>query len=376
MTRPLNATPAGYLDWRTFKAYGVNLGSWFCLETFMLPDLFERHGKGAHDEWTLCQNLGPNVGPLLEDHYNSFFTTDHIDILAAQGVNVLRIPTTYAAWIKVPGSPHYLGSQVVILEKMATYAIEKYNMHVIIDLHSLPGGVNFLEIGEAHGHGAWFYSETNLALSYQAVEAVIAFIQGSAHAGSYTLAPVNEAVDSDNIRTFGTDLALSSKAAEHLLRYFLGVIERVEAANPGIPVMVQDSFRGEAFWAPKLPPSANVVIDTHFYYFAGRSCYPETAASLMIKDAKRAPGSRNFPVVIGEWSIETEFENKLGKRKELFDVARWAYNKYAQGSIYWSARVESDAKVSGEGGKRDYWSYLDLVKEGVIQPVDPSYSCE
>jgi hypothetical protein len=131
-------------------------------------------------------------------------------------------------------------------------------MHIIIDLHSFPGGVNFLEIGEAHGQGAWCYSETNLALSYQAVEAVINFIQTSNHVGSYTLAPVNEAVDSE----------------------------------------------------------------------------------------------------------------------ELLDVGRWAFNEYVQRSIYWAARVKNEVKASGEGGKKDYWSYLDLVKDGVVQPVDPLFRYE
>ena len=364
----------GYLNWRTFKANGVNLGSWFCLETFMVPAFFARHGKGAPDEWTVCEKLGSKVGPILEDHYNNFFTTHDIDAFAAQGINVLRIPTTYAAWIKVPGSPHYHGNQIKVMKTIATYAIEKYNMHIIIDLHSLPGGVNFLEIGEAHGHGNWFYDQNNLELSYQAVEAVIDFIQSSGHVGSYTIAPVNEAVDSDDIRTFGTDFALSLKAAEHLLKYFLGVIERVEAANPNIPLMVQDSFRGEAFWAPKLPPSANLIIDIHAYYFAGRGCSSDTVPSHILEDATRAVGSHTFPVVIGEWSIEAELDNQLSKRKELFDIGRWAFENYVQGSIYWSGKVESDAKVNGEGNKRDYWSYIDLIKAGVVQPVDSQFT--
>lgn len=366
----------GYLDWRKFKANGVNLGSWFCLEHYMIPEFFTTHGKGAEDEWTLCRNQDDKIGAILEDHYNSFFTESDIDTFAAAGVNLLRIPTTYAAWIVAPGSPHYHGTQLQVLKRIATYAIEKYDMHIILDLHSLPGGVNWLEIGEAIGHGDWFYNKTNLELSYQAVKAVIQFIQSSGHVRSYTLAPVNEAVDSKDLRTFGTDLALSPKAADWLLKYFLGTIERVEAVDPNIPVMLQDSFRGEAFWAPQLPRSANVVIDTHHYYFAGRSLDLEKVPAVMVEDAKSAAGTGTFPVLIGEWSLEAEFNNKLELRKKVFDAGRYLFDRYVQGSCFWAGKVLSAEKIRGEGVRRDYWSYSHLIKDGVIQPVDPNFKYE
>ncbi|OAL49792.1 endo-beta-1,3-glucanase [Pyrenochaeta sp. DS3sAY3a] len=370
MSQTKTQSPPEHLNWREFHANGVNLGSWFCLETFMVPGLFAKH-DGAIDEWTLCQNLGAKTAEVLDEHYRTWFTRDDIDILAAHRVNVLRIPFIYAAWIRVPGSPHYHGPQVEIMKNLATYAIEKYNMHIVLDLHALPGGVNWLEIGEAHGHGDWFYSEKNLELSYRAVDAVINYIQHeSGHPASYTLAPVNEAVDSKDIRTFGTPLALSEKAADWLLEYFLGVIQRVEAVNRNIPIMLQDSFKGEEYWATRLPGTANVVIDTHIYYFAGRQCSPESALPLIVQDAKGAQKTGTFPVVIGEWSIETEFKNDLSLRKELYESGRAAFNQYTQGNIYWSARVDSDAKVSGEGGKREYWSFLDMIKDGVVLPLN------
>jgi hypothetical protein len=369
-----SATPPtskpGYLDWRKFHANGVNLGSWFCLETFMVPEFFNEHGKCAPDEWTVCKNLGPEAaGRALEAHYQSFFTNEHVDILAAQNINVLRIPFTYAAWIDVPGSPHYRGSQVETMRRLATYAIEKYGMHIVIDLHALPGGVNWLEIGEAHGHGGWFYSKENLELSYKAVDAVLEYIQhASGHAESYTLAPFNEAVDNKDIRTFGTPLALSDEAAAWLLKYVLGVVHRVEAVNPHIPIMVQDSFKGEAFWASRLPAAANIVIDVHVYYFAGRRCDPDSVLLTMPKDARDAQGTGTFPVVIGEWSIEAEIGNRLDRRKALFEATRKEFNTHTQGNIYWSGKVDSDAKVDGEGTKRDYWSFLDMVRDGVVTP--------
>ncbi|KAH7386035.1 putative glucan 1,3-beta-glucosidase precursor [Pyrenochaeta sp. MPI-SDFR-AT-0127] len=361
----------GYLNWRNFHANGVNLGSWFCLETFMVPKFFSEHGNGAPDEWTVCKSLGPTaVGKILEAHYETFFTKADVDVLAAQNINILRIPFIYAAWIDVPSSPHYRGSQVDIMKELATYAIERYGMHIVLDLHALPGGVNWLEIGEAHGHGGWFYSEENLQLSYKAVDAVLHYIEYlSGHLESYTIAPVNEAVDNKDLRSFGTPYALSDKAAEWLKNYILGVIERVESINPNIPIMVQDSFKGEKFWALRLPESANIVIDVHIYYFAGRNCDSNAVIPIIIQDALDAQKTNIFPVVVGEWSIETQFNNLLKNRKELYETGRDAFNKYTQGNIYWSGRVDSDTSVDGEGTKRDYWSFLDMINDGVVTPL-------
>lgn len=61
--------------------------------------------------------------------------------------------------------------------------------------------------------------------------------------------------------------------------------------------------------------------------------------------------------------------NQLSKRKDLSEAGRAAFNKYTRGNTYWSGfRVDSDAKVDGEGEKRDYWSYLDMIKDGVVTP--------
>lgn len=73
---------------------------------------------------------------MLEERYASFLNESTIDLLASVGVNCLRIPTTYAAWVKVPGSQLYTGNQVQFLSKISKYAIEKYNMHIIVGQYS------------------------------------------------------------------------------------------------------------------------------------------------------------------------------------------------------------------------------------------------
>ncbi|KAJ5248760.1 hypothetical protein N7468_000211 [Penicillium chermesinum] len=167
---------ATYINWRTFRGHGVNLGGWLEQESSIDTTWFARYADNATDEWGLCENLGPEWPAVMEDRYSTFIREADIDELAAAKVSIPRIPTTYAAWIDLPGSRLYSGHQQAHLRRIANYAIEKYNMHIIVDIHSLPGGINGLGIGQAVGHWGWWYNQPALEWSLQVVDAVIEFV--------------------------------------------------------------------------------------------------------------------------------------------------------------------------------------------------------
>ncbi|KAI9170563.1 amino acid permease [Paramyrothecium foliicola] len=289
----VTAQSNNYLDWRNFKAYGVNVGGWLHQEQVIDPRWWNSNANGTTDEWDFCEALGNRCGAVLEQRYASYITTADIDILANAGVNVLRIPTGYNAWVSVPGSKLYTGNQVRFLKIIGEYAITRYNMHIILDIHSLPGGVNGMGLGGKEGGFAWFGNQTALQYSYGAVDAVIAFIQASSRPSGWTLQPLNEPVDNRDPSTFGTPAALSDVGAAWVLSYFEGVVSRVQVKNPKIPVMIQGSFRPVDFWSSHWAASTNIVFDVHNYYFAGR---PTTSANLptwICQDAKAGKGNGN-----------------------------------------------------------------------------------
>ncbi|KAJ4379019.1 hypothetical protein N0V86_005896 [Didymella sp. IMI 355093] len=356
---------SGFVNWRTFKANGANLGGWLEKERTHDPIWWsEVGGDAAPDEWTLCQTLGSKCGPTLEARYASFLNTTTIDQMAAVGVNTLRIPTTYAAWVKVPGSALYSGNQQKYLKTIADYAIVKYGMHIIVGLHSLPGGVNNLDIGEALMHDGWFYNAANLDYSYQAVDAILNFIKTSGHMSSYTIAPINEA--SDNLAGFGTPAGLSVNATNWINTYHDGVLKKIAKVDKRIPMMIQDCFQGASYWAPFYDSSANIVFDSHVYYFAAAGAYSQYINPAVCGQASYLAEETKFPVFVGEWSLQTMYNNTLAGRKALFDTQRYAWNKYVSGGTFWTAVSYSTSLVDGEGTQREYWSYIDLINEGVI----------
>ncbi|PQE22017.1 glucan 13-beta-glucosidase precursor protein [Rutstroemia sp. NJR-2017a BBW] len=110
---------SNYIDWKTFKATGVNLGGWLVQEAVIDPVFWAQYAGNATDEWGLCAHLATQCGPVLEKRYATFINPSDIDLLASSGVTILRIPTSYAAWVKVPAgtkSPISKPSQLMRLQ--------------------------------------------------------------------------------------------------------------------------------------------------------------------------------------------------------------------------------------------------------------------
>lgn len=83
-----------YTDWTTFKANGVNLGGWLEQEEVFDQYWWDQYAPNATDEWTFCETLGDQCGPVLEQRYASYITTDDIDKVAAVGM----FYTILSAW--------------------------------------------------------------------------------------------------------------------------------------------------------------------------------------------------------------------------------------------------------------------------------------
>nr|BAG70961.1 endo-beta-1,3-glucanase [Penicillium multicolor] len=371
----LAAVSSTYLNWTTFNAVGANLGGWLVQESTIDTTWWAQYSGGAVDEWGLCAYQGSQCGPVLERRYATWITTADIDTLGAAGVNVLRIPTTYAAWVKVPGSQLYHGNQQSFLASISSYAINKYGMHIIIDIHSLPGGVNGFPFGEAYGHYGWFNNQTALKYSLEAVDAAISFIQNSNSPQSYTLAPINEPVDVEDLSLFGTPYCLTDDGAAYLASYMHQVIAKVEAVNSEIPIMFQGSFKGEAYWSSTFTSDTNLVFDIHNYYFEGRAASSTNVTQLICADAVTSAGDGKFPTFVGEWSIQTQIANNFASRAKILETGLAAWKKYTRGSAYWTTKFTGNATVDGEGTQADYWNYETFINLGYTKSTSAAVPC-
>ena len=65
----------------------------------------------------------------------------------------------------------------------------------------------------------------------------------------------------------------------------------------------------------------------------------------------------------------------ISERQLIFNTQRYAWSKYVSGGSFWTAVSYSTALVDGEGTQRDYWSYIDLIKAGVITKATTASYC-
>lgn len=374
-----NQKTAQYTDWHTFSGHGVNLGGWLeqesTIDTYWWAQECGTSSLCDLGEWGLCEYLGDKCASVFEHRYATYITTSDIDKLAGAGVTVLRIPTTYAAWIKFPGSQMYHGNQQHYLRRIANYAIEKHNMHIIVDIHSLPGGTNGLDIGEAVGHWGWWWNETNLDWSMRAVDALIDFVQTSGHPNAYTIEPINEPADNHDFSDFGTPAALTEHGAKWLLKYIKEVIAHVKAVNPKIPVMFQGSFKTEMYWSPHFDKSTNLVFDLHHYYYQYDNSTSENLPQFICDDARVSAGDGKFPTFVGEWAMETGANNSLALRGRNLNAGISAFGQFTRGSSYWTAKFLSNATTEGQGDKGDYWNYEGFIEAGYTKQAQKKNFC-
>lgn len=125
---------------------GINLGGWLVLEPFITPTIFEQKFENSTipvvDEWTLCENLGPEEAKRqLKNHYETFVTEADFKRIAEMGFNHVRIPTGHWAVHVTPDEPFvpYLSWQYLL---QGVQWARKYGLRVMVELHTAPGSQN------------------------------------------------------------------------------------------------------------------------------------------------------------------------------------------------------------------------------------------
>ncbi|KAG9661243.1 glycoside hydrolase, partial [Aureobasidium melanogenum] len=290
------ATTTKYTDWTTFFSNGANLRNWLEIEESNDQYFWNAYvnGTAVQDEWTFCEVLGDDCGPILEQHYSTYVTTDTINNLASVGVNFLLISTTYAAWVVVPGSELYPSASTRCQVAPMVSTLEKH---------------------------------------WDTIPAILTFIEASAYPWAYTVGVLNEA--SDNPSGFATAAGMTQNGTDWIVDWTKTVMNMIsDSTTPKVPTMLQDCFLGEEHWSPYFDTTNNLVIDTHIYYFAAAGVYSGYAVPAICGQASAAPGDGNFPVFIGEWSLQTLYNNTYANREELFNTQPYAWSHYFQGGAF------------------------------------------
>ncbi|KAG8804929.1 hypothetical protein FRC17_005827, partial [Serendipita sp. 399] len=129
--------------WGQDRIYGVNLGGWLTLEPFISPALYEPFYPNAVDEWTLSELIMQRDGNLnaIEEHYKTFIVEEDFAMIAAAGLNWVRLPIPFWAIEKHDSEPFLERVSWTYFLKAIEWA-RKYGIRINLDFHATSGSQN------------------------------------------------------------------------------------------------------------------------------------------------------------------------------------------------------------------------------------------
>lgn len=373
---------------------GVNLGGWFVIEPFITPSLFEPFGDNIPvDEYHYTQALGKEEAKnRLEAHWSSFIVEDDIKQIASLGLNFVRIPIGYWAFLALDEDP-YVQGQVKYLDQALEWC-KKYNIQAWIDLHAVPGSQNGFDnsgFREDAEYLAWNQGDNdNVEKTYKVIASI------AAKYGQWNYLDVVAGIELVN-EPLGTYLDID-KIQTFYEKSYKSIRDDYNSLSN---VIVHDAFREQNYWDDKfhVPDFWGVVIDHHRYQMFSTD---ELARSID-EHVDHACQQGNLTkteshwTVTGEWSAAltdcTKWLNGVGRGARydmsyqssqyfgscegINDISTWSDERkentrkyieaqldaYEQGAgwVFWTWKTENALE----------WDFQKLVYEGLIpQPLN------
>lgn len=380
------------------KIKGVNLGNWFVLEKWMLPELFE--GTGAEDEVWLNRKMNPaELKEKMKEHRDTFITEQDFAFIKEQGIWLLRIPVPYFIF----GDRPPFNGCVEYLDKAFDWA-EKYGLQILIDLHTVPGSQNGYDNGGLTGVCKWCKNPEEVEFALTVLERLAK--RYGQRQGLYGIEVLNEPISFLVYATApSTGKAVDKEEAKgsgyvplpFLENFYRNAYRRLRKILPENKTIVfHDGFRlrhwGKFFRKEHMK---NVVLDTHIYIFAMESFVPihmPWVYQIYIKSQQRLIEriQRDVPVVVGEWCICNKYAEKAvsGKsaekssdrsaqaaaqdelrKKRYLEIAAMQLQAWESGAgwIYWSYQFKPNRKEPLDEKWKESWDFSRCVENGWIE---------
>ncbi|KAJ7272652.1 glycoside hydrolase family 5 protein [Mycena haematopus] len=413
------------------KIYGVNLGSWLVLESWMLPqEWLDMGGQSCSDcstciatEFAFAEAYPDTVDKIFNGHWTSWFNQADVDALVAAGINTVRIPLGY--WIVEPlvnrATEFYPRGGLAQLRR-GLQQLQQAGIVAILDHHALPGvqtpGQMFT--GRCTSD-VEFYTPYNYhrALIWTSVMTTLSHVD-PAFASVVALEAVNEPImDASQTPDYG-DFQQNFVRVVRATEFLLGVpspgfpaipapangnftamlpnvnlstvftLEVRSVLEDTVPILLELGIIGLSrkrtqlvtnfmdinwqFDNPANPAAAAngpQGYDNHLYYVFGGVADPNPTAYLTsicnLQRVQNDAALGNSPLWFGEWGLPVQFNTTDAFLTQWADAQKLAYSQGA-GWIFWNFKVEKST-LAGDLARE--WSYLEGVELGFLTK-DPS----
>ncbi|ODV94514.1 hypothetical protein PACTADRAFT_51338 [Pachysolen tannophilus NRRL Y-2460] len=327
-------------DYSSQKLYGVNLGSWFVLEPYITPSLFEAFGDDTPvDEYHFTQRLGQTeAASILNAHWSTWYTETDFENIASYGLNFVRIPIGYWAFQLLEGDPYVQGQEAYL--DQALEWIRSNGLYCWIDLHGAPGSQNGFDNSGLRDTLDWQQGDNvNITLS------VLEYISNKYGGSNYSDVVIGIELVNEPL---GTSLNM-----DEIKSFYYDGYSKVRNVGDNA-VIIHDAFQSEGYWNSDLTTDQgywNVVLDHHHYQVFDTSEISEDIDT-HISEACGWNSETNDEY---HWSVCGEFS------AALTDCAKWL-NGVGRGAR-WDGSYESSTYYGSCENKQDIstWSSTDIA---------------
>ncbi|GAA6016346.1 hypothetical protein JCM11491_006826 [Sporobolomyces phaffii] len=356
-------------DWGRNKSIGMCLGSWLILEKWMVPDWFNEtvnavqpnSGSTTLDEWSFCSLLGQDkCEEALVQHFDTFVTESDIQTLHENGINQLRIPTGFWAWIPtIEGEPYLNRTDIYqfYINRVLGWAYDR-GMYAILDMHGVPGSQN----GEqSSGHltttPSFFGGDANTETASQLrsdemIKAVIQFVENSPYRSVITgIEPINE------------PRPYTPAQLTQLENYFSRSYQAIQASSWPVATIITNGYTNLTYWydfaaAHATTPPSMVMVD---HPYPGNFPPQNNSADILKQVCTAAQRYLEYPIpiCIDEWSIYTGVKDQAFE-KTFYEqqLVTWAWSA---GGFYWSYKLQTSQQDLANGLDYSQYSWSTLL---------------
>lgn len=359
---------------------GVNLGNWLVLEKWMSPSMFE--GTSAEDEYYLAQELPHDIyEERIRRHRKEYITEHDFAEIARMGFNAVRIPIPYFIF----GDREPFVGCIEELDHAFDWA-ERWNIKILIDLHTVPGSQNGFDNGGLCGVCKWAQMPEEVEFVLQLLEKLSK--RYGTREGLWGIQPLNEPIttfligdqpweDTDiSKRYVARDPELAAGSAPisvDFLRQFYIDAYRVLRKHMSMDkyFVFHDGF-GVLEWKDFMQEEEfqNVVLDSHMYLFSieggdwvkSPEGYKKRIQEAFAKNIEEM--SKYFPVIVGEWCLDNSYAwsvQDLSERDKLYQgLAQDLLDTFGKGAgyFYWNYKL-----ITAEQGL-DCWDLRKSIFRG------------
>ncbi|PRP87381.1 hypothetical protein PROFUN_01643 [Planoprotostelium fungivorum] len=350
---------------------GVNLGSWFIAESFMSPELWSANNCDPSSspgqyllERCLFDQSPDKMNQTLESHWSTWINETDFAVMAAQGINTVRLPIGWwQIYDTVGGAPNvnpmkvnpsnYAPGALKYIDRAFDWG-DTYGIAILLDMHAGAGSQNAQEHSAPSNIGAcyWYPYSDNVDQTTTSIGLYTARYHDRSSFLGFAL--LNEPGCPSG---FNTDT---------LRNYYLSAYTSIRSISTDSlvvisPLTIPLQYGTETEWVNFMSNTSqytNVYMDLHSYQCFGGVGNTDDERIQNVYDVKakmvtdyNAVNSR--PLMMGEWSL---CGVSAGKEWQLANAQLQAWTQAKGGWTYWSWKAAGSV-----------WSMSEAYRQGWFQ---------